>query len=196
MSASEEEPAGYRLPGQGLISPVQAWPAWTEHRRCSAVDAQIHLFGRDRKGQTEAGTAVHIGRFAFVLGSLCVTAVLYGQLRPAAATAGRSCASGCAVTEQRPRRRRRRCRWRAGPGCRGPVLADSGIGTVRIPCPGAGLQPSQPLPFLDALEENPSIASTVWRADPASEEIVPETCLVRRLLSEGRKRYSDTAMTW
>jgi hypothetical protein len=57
MPASEEEPAGYWLPGQGLISPVQAWPAWTEHRRCSAVGAQIHLFGRDRKGQTQAGTA-------------------------------------------------------------------------------------------------------------------------------------------
>jgi hypothetical protein len=34
MFASEEEPAGYWLPGQGLISPVQAWLAWTEHRRC------------------------------------------------------------------------------------------------------------------------------------------------------------------
>jgi hypothetical protein len=61
MFASEEEPAGYWLPGQGLISPVQAWQAWTEHRRCSAVGAQIHLFGRDRKGQTEAGTAAQIG---------------------------------------------------------------------------------------------------------------------------------------
>jgi hypothetical protein len=61
MPASEEEPAGYWLPGQGLISPVQAWPAWTEHRRCSAVDAQIHLFGRDRKGQTETGTAAQSG---------------------------------------------------------------------------------------------------------------------------------------
>jgi hypothetical protein len=27
MFASEEEPAGYWLPGQRLISPVQAWPA-------------------------------------------------------------------------------------------------------------------------------------------------------------------------
>jgi hypothetical protein len=61
MSASEEEPAGYWLPGQGLISPIQAWLAWTEHRHCSAVDAQIHLFGRDRKGQTDAGTAAQIG---------------------------------------------------------------------------------------------------------------------------------------
>jgi hypothetical protein len=61
MFASEEEPAGYWLPGQGLISPVQAWPAWTEHRRCSAVGAQIHQFGRGRKGQTEAGTAAQIG---------------------------------------------------------------------------------------------------------------------------------------
>jgi hypothetical protein len=59
--ASEEEPAGYWLPWQGLISPVQAWPAWTEHRRCSAVGAQIHQFGRGRKGQTEAGTAAQIG---------------------------------------------------------------------------------------------------------------------------------------
>jgi hypothetical protein len=130
MFASEEEPAGYQLPGQGLISPVQAWPAWTEHRRCSAVGAQIHLFGRDRKGQTEAGTAVHIGRFAFVLGSLCVTAVLYGQLRPAAATAGRSCASGCAVTERRPRRRRRRCRWRAGPAAARPQPGTPGRPSV------------------------------------------------------------------
>lgn len=63
MFASEEEPAGYWLPGQGLISPVQEWPAWTEHRRCSAVGAQIHLFGRDRKGQTEAGTAAQIGGY-------------------------------------------------------------------------------------------------------------------------------------
>jgi hypothetical protein len=61
MPASEEEPAGYWLPGQGLISPVQAWPAWTEHRRCSAVGAQIHQFGRDRKGQTETGPAAQIG---------------------------------------------------------------------------------------------------------------------------------------
>ena len=49
--------------GKGTISPVQAWPAWTEHRRCSAVGAQIHLFGRDRKGQTEAGTAAQIGGY-------------------------------------------------------------------------------------------------------------------------------------
>lgn len=31
------------------------------------------------------------------------------------------------------RRRRRRCRWRAGPGCRVPVMAESGIRTLRIP---------------------------------------------------------------
>jgi hypothetical protein len=66
MFASEEEPAGYWLPGQRLISPVQAWPARTEHRRCSAVGAQIHLFGRDRKGQTEAGTAAQIGGYRAV----------------------------------------------------------------------------------------------------------------------------------
>src|SRR5215469_746992 len=42
-----------------------------------------------RVGRTER-------RFAFVAGSPCATAVLYGQLRPAAATAGRSCASGYA----------------------------------------------------------------------------------------------------
>jgi len=47
--------------------------------------------------------------------------------------------------------------------------------------------------FLDALEEDPLIASPVWRADPASEGMSPETCLVRRPLSEGPKRYSDTA---
>lgn len=46
MFASEEEPAGYWLPGQGLISPVQARPAWTEHRRCSAVGAQIACYAR------------------------------------------------------------------------------------------------------------------------------------------------------
>lgn len=31
------------------------------------------------------------------------------------------------------RRRRRRYRWRAGPGCRVPVMAESGIRTLRIP---------------------------------------------------------------
>ena len=51
------------------------------------------------------------------------------------------------------------------------------------------------LALLDALEENPRIASTVWRADPALEGIAPETCLVRRPLPEGLKRYSDTIVT-
>jgi hypothetical protein len=41
------------------------------------------------------------------------------------------------------RRRRRRCRWRAGPGCRVPVIAESGIRTLRIPSPhrGGGHEP-------------------------------------------------------
>lgn len=50
MFASEEEPAGYWLPGQGLVSPVQAWPLWTEHRRCSAV-------GRRSTNSVAAGKA-------------------------------------------------------------------------------------------------------------------------------------------
>jgi hypothetical protein len=45
---------------------------------------------------------------------------IVGQLRPAAATAGRSCPSAHAITGRRLRRRRRRCRWRAGPCCHGP----------------------------------------------------------------------------
>jgi hypothetical protein len=36
------------------------------------------------------------------------------------------------------RRRRPRCRWRAGPGCRVPVIAESGIRTLRIPSPHRG----------------------------------------------------------
>ena len=35
-------------------------------------------------------------------------------------------------------RRRRRCRWRAGPGCRVPVMAEPGIRTLRIPSPHRG----------------------------------------------------------
>jgi hypothetical protein len=58
-------------------------------------------------------------RFAFVRGLLSVTAASGGQRRPAAATAGRNCPGGYAFTGRRPRGRRRRCRWRAGPGCRG-----------------------------------------------------------------------------
>jgi hypothetical protein len=36
------------------------------------------------------------------------------------------------------RRRRRGCRWRAGPGCRVPVVAEPGIRTLRIPSPHRG----------------------------------------------------------
>ena len=76
------------------------------------------------------------------------------------------------------------------------MLAESGIGTVSIPCPGVGVQLPQPLPFLNALEEDPPIASTVWSANPASEGIVPETYLVKRPGPEDPDRYSDTIATW
>ena len=62
------------------------------------------------------------------------------------------------------------------------VTAQSGIPSVRMPCLGVGVQPLRSLLFLDALEENPPIASTVWRADPSSKGIAPETCLVRQPL--------------
>ncbi len=61
--------------------------------------------------------------------------------------------------------------------------------------PGRLSQATHPRLFLDALEENPSITSTVWRADPASEGIVPERWLVRRSLPEDPKGYSKTATT-
>ena len=41
-------------------------------------------------------------------------------------------------TGQLRRRRRRRCKWRAGPGCRATVVAESGIRTLRIPSPHRG----------------------------------------------------------
>jgi hypothetical protein len=65
-----------------------------------------------------------------------------------------------------------------------------------MPCLGVGVQPLNPLPFLDALEESPPTVSTFWQADPASEGIALETCLVKRPLFEGLKRYSGTAVTW
>jgi hypothetical protein len=46
--------------------------------------------------------------------------------------------SGEDLPTGRLRRRRRRCRWRAGPGCRVPVMAESGIRTLRIPSPHRG----------------------------------------------------------
>ena len=64
-----------------------------------------------------------------------------------------------------------------------------------ITLPGPGVQALQPFLLLGALEQNPPIASTVWRADPASEGIAPGTCLVRRPLPEGLKRYSDAIAT-
>ncbi len=74
-------------------------------------------------------------------------------------------------------------------------MAESGIGTLRIPRPGVGVQPPNPLPFLDALEESPPTASTFQRTDPASKGMALETCLVRRRPSGAAGRYSDTAVT-
>jgi hypothetical protein len=84
--------------------------------------------------------------------------------------------------------------------CDAPVLAPSTGGLSYWNCPntlpGRGSPAVTTLSFLDALEEDPPIASTIWRADPASEGIALETRLVRRPLSEGPKRYTDTAVTW
>jgi len=55
---------------------------------------------------------------------------------------------------------------------------------------------TQPLLFLDALEDSPLTSSTFRRADPASEGITRETRLVKRPLFEGLERYSGTAVTW
>jgi hypothetical protein len=54
----------------------------------------------------------------------------------------------------------------------------------------------QPLPLLDALEENPPTTSTLWRADPASDGITPQTCLVRWPRPEGPEPHSGTVATW
>ena len=74
-------------------------------------------------------------------------------------------------------------------------MAESGIGTLRIPLPGVGVQPPNPLPFLNALEESPPTASTFQQTDPASEGMALETCLVRWPPPGGAERYSDTAVT-
>ena len=74
-------------------------------------------------------------------------------------------------------------------------MAESDIGTLRIPRPGVGVQPPNPLLFLDALEESPPTASTFQRTDPASKGMALEMCLVRRPPSGGAERYSDAAVT-
>jgi hypothetical protein len=75
-------------------------------------------------------------------------------------------------------------------------MPDSGIPTVRMPLPGIGVQPRNPRPLLDALEENPPTTSTFCRVNPASEGIAPRACLVRRLPSEGLEHHPDTAANW
>ena len=74
-------------------------------------------------------------------------------------------------------------------------MAESGIPTVGMPRLGGGVQPPDSLPFLDALLKEPSAAWTFQRADPASEGMALETCLVRRPPSGDAERYSDPAVT-
>lgn len=74
-------------------------------------------------------------------------------------------------------------------------MAESVIRTVRMPRLGIGVQPPNPFPFLDALEQSPPTTSTFQRTDPAPEERALEMCLVRRSLSGGAERYSGVAMT-
>ena len=74
-------------------------------------------------------------------------------------------------------------------------MAESDIRTVRIPRAGVGVQPPNPLPFLDALEESPPSASTFQRTDPASKGMALQKRLVRRPPSGDAERYSDTAVT-
>src|SRR5712691_2421744 len=61
--------------------------------------------------------------------------------------------------------------------------------------PGRQSPATQPLLFLDALEQSPLATSPFQRTDPASEGRALEACLVRRPLPGGANRYSDPAMT-
>ena len=65
------------------------------------------------------------------------------------------------LTGRRPQGRRRRCRWRAGPSCRGPVMAESVIPTVRMPRLGAGAQPPNPFSSSMRLKRAPLTTSTL-----------------------------------
>jgi hypothetical protein len=60
---------------------------------------------------------------------------------------------------------------------------------------GGGVQPPDSLPFLDALWKEPQAARTFQRADPASEGMTLEMCLVRQPPSGGAERYCDPTVT-
>jgi hypothetical protein len=74
-------------------------------------------------------------------------------------------------------------------------MAESGIPTVGMPASGGGVQPPDSLPFLDALWKEPQAARTFQRADPASEGMTLEMCLVRQPPSGGAERYCDPTVT-
>ena len=74
-------------------------------------------------------------------------------------------------------------------------MAESDIGTLRIPSLGDGVQPSNPFSSSMRLKRAPPAASAFQRTDPASEGRVLERCLVRRPLSGGAERYSGPTVT-
>ena len=73
-------------------------------------------------------------------------------------------------------------------------MAESVIPTVRVPA-GRRSPATQPLLFLDALEESPLTTSTLQRTDPASDGRTLKTCLVTLPPSGGTERYPDPAVT-
>jgi hypothetical protein len=87
-----------------------------------------------------------------------------------------------------------KARFRSGQQPRGSadrwgLMAESGIGTLRIPRLGVGVQPPNPLPFLDALEESPPAPR------PSSARILHlKGWLCRRVWSDGRRREARNAI--
>jgi len=74
-------------------------------------------------------------------------------------------------------------------------MAESGIGTIRMPSVGVRAEFLRPLPLFDALEERPPTTSTFYPTDHASEGMRAGASLVRRGSLGGPRSYSDPTAT-
>ena len=125
-------PAGKTMPARDSYP---RWRTWPGPAVTAAAATSVHGCKRAAIVAAAHGDIVSsLATQAGVRRAVPVPPLHREQLRRAAATAGRSFPADMRVTGRRPRHRRRRCRWRAGQGCRGPALVVLGSACEAASC--------------------------------------------------------------